>query len=148
MTFRGWRVGHNEPGVAVGRYRFEAMIEWNRGTGTFRQLKIPIESYTPYDSWSPGSSMRSDNASTKTQLLLIDQAIMKNEGFSLVLPSVFGHQFSRPNWEIMAIIIDAFEGKRNVHTLRCFKPQQPVSAAVDGRQLMSFDCTGFSYVVV
>lgn len=132
----------------MGKYRFEAMIEWNRDQGTFRQLKIPIEFYAPYDFWSPISSMRSDNATTKTQLLLIDQVIMTNEGFSLVLPSAFGHQFSRPNWEIKAIIFDAFEGKRNVHTLSCFKPQQPVSAAVNGRHLMSFDCTGFSYVVM
>lgn len=122
----------------MGKYRFEAIVEWKKGEEHAKNRNIPIEYFVAGDGVNASPAMRSDYATDPAQLLFVEEVIDQNEAFTLVFPVTQVSQFSRPNWEMTAIILGAFEGKRHVRSSAYAFPKRQMLVTDKGKQKMTF----------
>ncbi len=132
----------------MGKYRFEASIEWVRGGGKehWKQGKIPVALFSPYHKWPNTPAARSDYCTHPFQLETMWALICINESFSIVLQHSFDDvKFFRADWEMALITLDSLEGKRNVYSFSCGNPGIPTWFHADNKKAVSYRYSGFDY---
>lgn len=115
--------------VEVGKYRFETMVEWSQGNESYRTGDVPIDFFSPYQSWVRDQPTRSDYCTNVSQLAHLELLILRNQVFTVVgpeLPGIYHLLLPRSKWKMEVMFLSTYEETRHISTISCYRPRQSV----------------------
>ncbi len=126
----------------MGKYRFEASIEWARGPQSPRPRSMPMDFFSPYRSWGRTPESRSDYCINDSQLAHLELVIRQNRAFTIVVPEADGHFFLQIGqhlriWERATILLNSYEGKRQTSSLSFHSLRQPAISSQNGKMTVT-----------
>lgn len=128
----------------MGKFRFDAWVDWKMGKEKGTQKNIPIEWFSPGDGVNIHPFIRSDRAKDPPALIFVLDVMDQGRTFTLALQAAVAMQYLRPNWEIAMVYLNMYEGTRRIHGVATdVNVKRKMSVVEKGLQRMTFQMVGY-----